>query len=60
MRDPNRIDAIIWEIAAIWHDHPDLRLGQLICNIVDESVLYYIEDEEMLRCLKESIFYKTR
>lgn len=33
--------------------HPDLRLGQLICNIIPEDKLYYVEDDVM----QEKIIY---
>lgn len=48
-RDKARIPYIMVEIEEMWRAHPDLRLGQLIMNAVnDGGVLYYLEDEELL------------
>ena len=41
------------ELKKVWEKHPDLRLGQLICNIVPEDKLYYVEDDIM----QEKIIY---
>lgn len=53
MRDPERIPKILKEIEKIWKEHPDLRLGQLIANVVDESAIYFVEDEDLLNVLRE-------
>ena len=36
---------------------PDIRLGQLLLNVLKDPELYYIEDEELIAKLKE--FYKN-
>ncbi len=55
MRGPKRIPKILKEIEDIWERHPDLRLGQLICNFIEEGLqIYYIEDEELVEKLKAS------
>lgn len=54
MRDPNRIDEILDELKSIWVKHPDLRLGQLLLNTVPEAYLYYIEDDELIKELKNT------
>ncbi len=56
MRDPKRIEVILQEISNIWHANPDLRLGQLICNVIQDPALYYVEDKELVKLLKD--FYK--
>ena len=49
-----RIPYILVEIEEMWRAHPDLRLGQLIMNVVDNrDVLYYLEDEELLKRLRD-------
>ena len=54
MRDPKRIDSILNRIKRIWNKYPDLRLGQLIANVIsDDSILYMLEDEEMIRSLED-------
>lgn len=54
MRNPNRIDRILNEIRLIWKQYPDLRLGQLILNVIEDPALYYIEDEELVELLKQT------
>ena len=54
MRNPNRIDRISNEIRIIWKKYPDLRLGQLILNVIEDPALYYIEDEELVKLLKQT------
>lgn len=54
MRDPKRIDIILNRIKGIWNKYPDLRLGQLIANVIsDDSVLYMLEDEELVKSLED-------
>jgi uncharacterized protein YihD (DUF1040 family) len=53
MRDKTRIPKILKEIEKIWVTQPDLRLGQLLGNIIREPSLYYIEDEELIKILKK-------
>lgn len=53
MRDPKRIPEILKEIESIWKIYPDYRLGQLLCNVLRDPALYYVEDEELTKLLKE-------
>lgn len=53
MRDINRIDSILEKLGNIWKEYPDLRLGQLICNIIKDPALYYIEDEQLIELLEK-------
>ena len=53
MRDINRIPKILHEIQRVWEAFPDLRLGQLLLNVVADPTLYYIEDEELIHRLLE-------
>ena len=54
MRNPNRIEPTLKEIERIWKNNPDLRLGQLLLNIVSNAnILYYVEDNELIKGLKE-------
>ena len=53
MRNPDRIPQVLEGIEHIWRQHPDWRLGQLICNLTawadpDASSPYDIEDETLL------------
>lgn len=53
MRSKQRIPIILKEIENIWSKYPDLRLGQLLCNVVTDPMLYYIEDDLLIKRLKE-------
>jgi len=33
--------------------YPDLRFGQLVCNIVPENQLFYVEDDIMLERIQD-------
>lgn len=54
MRNPNRIPKILAEIENIWKKYPDMRLGQLIGNVLEGPSLYYIEDYMLIDVLKEA------
>jgi len=53
MRDENRIDIVLSEIGKIWHKFPDLRLGQLIGNVLEGPNLYYVEDDGLVNALRD-------
>ena len=53
MRNPERIKVILQEIDAIWHKYPDMRLGQLIGNVLEGPSLYYVEDDSLVKALKD-------
>jgi len=56
-RDPERIDDVLGLVRAIWEEYPDLRLGQLLLNIVRygaESRVYGMEDDELMERLRET------
>ena len=57
MRDINRIDLILDRLEILWKKHPDLRLGQLILNVLQDPALYYVEDEQLIDLLEE--FYSN-
>jgi hypothetical protein len=54
MRDPNRILRLLGKCATVWHEYPDTRLGQLLANLVHDTVeptlrgpgsLFMLEDD---------------
>lgn len=54
MRNPDRIEPTLKEIERIWKNNPDLRLCQLLLNIVtNANVLYYVEDADLIKALQE-------
>jgi len=56
MRDPKRIDEILTALRVYWLANPDLRLGQIVCNIAYEwgGDPFHIEDHELLRRLQRT------
>lgn len=54
-RDPQRMDELMYELERVWKEHPDTRLGQLLVSCVDGDAdkLFYMEDEELLKKLRE-------
>ena len=53
MRDPRRIKKVLAALRVVWEENPDMRLGQLICNAVREDMLYYIEDDTLVKVLEK-------
>lgn len=56
MRDINRIPSILVTLGKIWHEEPDLRLGQLICILANKlgyDEPFFMEDDELLNTMKE-------
>lgn len=60
MRDPDRIDDILWLLEKLWRTSPDQRLVQLILNVAaspegvrpDASALFVLEDDIIERKLR--------
>ena len=44
---------ILEKILEAWKKYPELRLGQLIGNVIEDHELYYIGDEEFADALIE-------
>ena len=61
MRDPIRIGTILHYLRLHWEKNPDLRLGQIIVNLVKntETVscpeVFYFEDDALLEWLKHEV-----
>ncbi len=53
MRDPKRIPEVLNELKGIWSTFPDLRLGQLLLNAARDPLLYYLEDAELIKVLRD-------
>ena len=45
-RDPARIDLLIEQLRLLWKEHPNMRLAQLLVNLLDPEPnrLFYVED----------------
>lgn len=56
-RDPERIDQILAQIGEVWCQHPDMRLGQLLVNLLDPkpNALFNVEDDVLAARLREFV-----
>jgi len=59
MKNPDRIPYILNTIRQVWEQDPDLRLGQLIANIIKEDSIYYIEDGDLIILLIQAYEQST-
>ena len=53
MRDPARIPVVLEALRKTWERSPDLRLGQLIFNLVWPNDGFHVEDDQMLSRLNK-------
>lgn len=53
MRDIKRIDKVCDRLKQLWKQYPDLRLGQIILNVIQDPQLYYIEDDDLINILEK-------
>ncbi len=55
MRDKKRIKRLLKLIEEIWNKNPDLRLCQLIENVVhhDDNCIYHVEDDDLEKKLRD-------
>lgn len=54
MRNPERINKVLHTIKQAWSKNPDLRLCQLLLNLVVKAdTLYYVEDDVLEKAIKE-------
>lgn len=51
-RSRDDMECILYDIENIWADFPEMRLGQLIGNVVQDPKLYYIEDDKLVEVLQ--------
>lgn len=61
-RDPNRIDQLIQLLREYWHRCPDLRLGQIVCNLAEiprdgqtKCDPYFVRDEVLSQRLAREL-----
>ena len=52
-REISRIEPMLDEFRKLWEKYPYLRFGQLVCNIVPEIQLFYVEDDIMLERIQD-------
>jgi uncharacterized protein YihD (DUF1040 family) len=52
MRDPARIKRILSLLERVWHQNPDMRLGQIVTNATSTDP-FYLEDDKLEAYLRE-------
>ena len=54
-RDPKRIEDVLSRIRRLWHMYPDLRLGQLLINVVNnpDHDIFYVEDDALISMIED-------
>lgn len=55
-RSAKRMDEVLRKIKIVWKQYPELRLGQLLINVVGKKDLFGVEDEVLLERLQKNIF----
>ncbi|MEM1180239.1 MAG: hypothetical protein AAGM22_17990 [Acidobacteriota bacterium] len=59
MRDPERIDEVLRDLAIVWRKDPDLRLGQLMMLLVRPEApspeMFNIEDSQLHKRIRRAI-----
>jgi hypothetical protein len=53
MRDPARIPIILEKVQEVWLAHPDMRLGQILVNVMGQADPFMVEDDVLLDDLNE-------
>lgn len=58
MQDMNRINSFCERLAIAWKNVPDLRFGQLMCNIIVDMQLkgrapFFLEEKEMIEFIEQ-------
>lgn len=48
-RDLKRIDPLMKRLTAVWKKSPELRLGQLLYNAMNDTDFYYTEDDKLIQ-----------
>lgn len=59
MRNPDRIEPILKMLRLVWKKSPQLRLTQLLSNVIlgytdwSNKDLYYVEDDKVVEALEK-------
>jgi len=61
-RDPRRITDLLAILKVYWFMHPDLRLSQIIYNLLPEGTTdtYHIEDDYLIEELRKVVNEETK
>ena len=61
MRDPNRIPIVLAAVRQAWEKDPDLRLVQLISNLIPPGMDgFFLEDDDVMKILEFDLGYGGR
>lgn len=53
-RSTKRIEPTFDAIRKLWYQYPDLRLGQLLENVIPEGKdLFYVEEEDLVQYIED-------
>ena len=55
MRDKNRIDRVLKKVGRIWKKMPDLRMCQLLYFITGLDDMFYVEDDQLEKLIKDKL-----
>ena len=55
MRNKKRISKVLAKLEEVWNKYPDLRLGQMLINIIATDNLYYVTDEQLTSRIRSVI-----
>ena len=57
MRDPKRLDNFYDKLKELHKQIPDIRFGQLICNLQrsEGNDLFYYEEDKMIKAIEKHI-----
>ena len=57
MRDPARINKLLELIKQYWHEHPDLRIGQVLFSLTYPCTtdIFYVEDDMFIKTLEKKL-----
>lgn len=53
MRNKESIHQVCEELERCWNTYPNLKLGQLLIDAVGSMNLFHINDEELVKVLKD-------
>lgn len=53
-KEKARIKRILKRVENIWKKYPDLRLMQMLVNVLDTPAPYYVSDEELEKELEKA------
>ena len=53
MDNKENIDLILEKVKKVWKANPELRLGQLLCQVANYGALYYSTNDDIIKLLEQ-------